>query len=96
MRVFRFRECQGFDDREHSRILDELIETFNAHGYEVVVPYSVLNAADFGVPQDRRRLFLMAQRKACDCNLPAVVTKPRTTVWQAIGDIPTPMTIRTG
>jgi len=48
---------------EHSRILDELIETFNAHGYEVVVPYSVLNAADFGVPQDRRRLFLMGAKK---------------------------------
>jgi len=62
-RYFVFENVKGLTIGEHSRILDELIETFNAHGYEVVVPYSVLNAADFGVPQDRRRLFLMGAKK---------------------------------
>jgi DNA (cytosine-5)-methyltransferase 1 len=88
-RYFVFENVKGLTIGEHSRILDELIETFNAHGYEVVVPYSVLNAADFGVPQDRRRLFLMGAKKGLRLpTYPAVVTKPRTTVWQAIGDIP--------
>jgi len=51
------------------------------------LPYQVLNAADYGVPQDRRRLFLMGARKGL-C-LP-VYPQPtgRVTVKDAINDIP--------
>ncbi len=88
-RYFVFENVKGLTIGEHSRILDELIEAFDAAGYEVVVPYSVLNAADFGVPQDRRRLFLMGAKKGLRLpTYPAIWAKPRTTVWQAIGDLP--------
>ena len=46
-----------------------------------------MNAADFGVPQDRRRLFLMGARAGLQ--LPTYPTPTgRATVWDAIGDIP--------
>jgi len=50
-------------------LLDGLIERFRKSGYNVLAPF-VLNAAQFGVPQDRRRLFLVGAR--ADCLLPSV------------------------
>lgn len=46
----------------HSGILQALIREFGDIGYKVVGPVQVLNAADHGVPQDRRRLFLLGAR----------------------------------
>jgi DNA (cytosine-5)-methyltransferase 1 len=51
---------QGFPDPEgdEERLLYRLILQLEFVGYEVTPPF-VLNAALFGAPQDRRRLFLM-------------------------------------
>ncbi len=87
---FVFENVKGLTIGDHRRLLDELIEAFGDEGYDVVVPYSVLNAADFAVPQDRRRLFLMGAKKGL--RLPAYPNNPggkgSVTVWQAIGDLP--------
>ena len=57
----------------------------------MVLPYSVLNAADFGVPQDRRRLFLIGAKKGLPLpTYPVSAIQTRTTVSQAIGDLPDP------
>jgi DNA (cytosine-5)-methyltransferase 1 len=89
-RYFVFENVKGLTIGEHRRLLDELIEAFDDEGYNVVVPYNVLNAADFAVPQDRRRLFLMGAKK--DLPLPSYPKNPggkgSVTVWQAIGDLP--------
>jgi DNA (cytosine-5)-methyltransferase 1 len=89
-RYFVFENVKGLTIGDHRRLLDELIETFDDEGYDVVVPYSVLNAADFAVPQDRRRLFLMGAKKGL--RLPTYPKNPggkgSVTVWQAIGDLP--------
>jgi len=89
-RYFVFENVKGLTIGEHRRLLDELIEAFDKEGYNVVVPYNVLNAADFGVPQDRRRLFLLGARKGLA--LPGYPKNPggkgSVTVWQAIGDLP--------
>lgn len=42
----------------HASILNSLREEFAAEGYSTLEP-QILNAADFGVPQDRRRVFLL-------------------------------------
>lgn len=42
-----------------SAILDRLIEEFRAIGYSVVEPPRILKAAEYGVPQDRRRLIVL-------------------------------------
>lgn len=83
-----FENVKGLTLGKHAQFLDELILALGAAGYTVPLPYQVLNAADYGVPQDRRRLFLMAART--DQALPSYPEPlmQRTTVWDAIGDLP--------
>jgi DNA (cytosine-5)-methyltransferase 1 len=90
-RYFVFENVKGLTIGKHRGLLDELIEAFDEKGYNVLVPYRVLNAADFGVPQDRRRLFLMGAKKGLPLpKYPDGINGSRTTVWQAIGDLPDP------
>lgn len=86
---FVFENVKGLTIGQHRGLLDELIEAFDKEGYNVVLPYRVLNAADFGVPQDRRRLFLMGAKKGLRLpKYPQSASQRRTTVWHAIGDLP--------
>lgn len=86
-KYFVFENVKGLTLGKHRRFLQEIIDAFREGGYTVEADYRVLNAADYGVPQDRRRLFLMGARAGF-----ALPTYPeptgRTTVQQAIGDIP--------
>ncbi|MBI2383945.1 MAG: DNA cytosine methyltransferase [Gammaproteobacteria bacterium] len=84
---FVFENVRGLTLGEHRRFLDELIAAFNAAGYDVVEPYAVLNAASFGVPQDRLRLFLMGARKGF--GLPSYpAPSPPVNVREALSDLP--------
>jgi DNA (cytosine-5)-methyltransferase 1 len=86
-KYFVFENVKGLTVGKHRRFLQEVIEAFQAGGYDVVTDYQVLNAADYGVPQDRRRLILMGARKGLAMpTYPAPVS--RTTVGEAISDIP--------
>jgi DNA (cytosine-5)-methyltransferase 1 len=86
-KYFVFENVKGLTLGKHRRFLQEVIDAFQAAGYNVEVDYKVLNAADFGVPQDRRRLFLMGARAGLQ--LPTYPEPTfRTTVRDAIGDIP--------
>lgn len=60
---FVFENVKGLTAGRHRRFLDELIREFDAAGYSVRLPWRVLNASDFGVPQSRERLFLIGARK---------------------------------
>ena len=60
---FVFENVKGLTVGSHRRFLEELIEAFDAKGYSVELPWRVLNAASYGVPQDRKRLFLLGAKK---------------------------------
>ncbi|MDP2368061.1 DNA cytosine methyltransferase [Rhodoferax sp.] len=83
-----FENVKGLTLGKHAQFLDELIVALGDAGYSVLLPYRVLNAADFGVPQDRRRLFLIGARR--DQTMPTYPdpAKHKITVWDAIGDLP--------
>lgn len=66
---FVFENVKGITVGKHARFLDELIDAFVAIGYQVRLPWKVLNASSFGVPQNRERLILMGCKK--DLKLPA-------------------------
>lgn len=60
---FVFENVKGITVGKHANFLHEVIDAFNVLGYEVHMPWRVLNAAWFGVPQSRERLFLMGCKK---------------------------------
>ena len=62
-RTFVFENVKGLTVGRHRALLDELVEEFSDAGYEVRVPWRVLNAGRFGVPQHRERLILLGARK---------------------------------
>lgn len=97
---FVFENVKGLTVGAHRRFLEELIEAFEEKGYGVRLPWSVLNAASYGVPQDRRRLFLLGAKKSLSTPLyPAPSTTrtgkqmdhslvPGPTCADALGDLP--------
>lgn len=86
-RYFVFENVRGLTIGKHKEFLAETIKTLKAHGYSVVMPYRVLNARDFGVPQDRKRLFLIGCRDGEQLPEYPSSRKP-TNVKEAIGDLP--------
>lgn len=61
-RYFTMENVPGMTRGGHAGILEQLIGEFEGIGYRTVEPYRVLNAADYGVPQERKRLFLIGAR----------------------------------
>ena len=80
------------------RFSDEINERLNKAGYAVTS--AVLNAAEYGVPQKRRRAFFLAFRGSYAPTVPTPthIDKPKqqlgfetnnfVSVWDAIGDLP--------
>lgn len=60
---FVFENVKGLTVGDHRRFLEELIEEFKRSGYAVRLPWLVLNAVSYGVPQDRKRLFLLGAKR---------------------------------
>jgi DNA (cytosine-5)-methyltransferase 1 len=100
---FVFENVRGLTIGEHRKFLEEIIQTFRSTGYRVVEDYRVLNAANYGVPQDRKRLFLLGARNGLPLpNYPFptheppngrpvagnLFLEPTPTVWDALRDLP--------
>ena len=58
-RYFVMENVPGLCQPKYSDVFQQLLTNFKAAGYEVTEPVEVLDAANFGVPQKRRRLFVM-------------------------------------
>ncbi len=86
-KYFVFENVKGLTLGQHKRFLQEVVEAFQNQGYTVLLPYRVLNAREHGVPQDRKRLFLIGAREGLPLpSYPAAGTGA--TVAEAIGDLP--------
>jgi len=99
-RSFVFENVKGLTVGKHKNFLDELVSAFHDVGYRVRLPWRVLDAAYFNVPQHRERLILLGAKRGTELpNYPSPVTNPADaetrldlpfgpTCRQAIGDIP--------
>ncbi len=76
-KYFVMENVKGLTLGNHRQFLDEVIADFKENGYQILIPYKVLDAAYFGVPQHRERLFLIGCRQDFDLpNYPSPITKP--------------------
>ncbi|ARP62592.1 DNA (cytosine-5-)-methyltransferase [Mesorhizobium sp. WSM1497] len=74
---FVFENVKGLTVGRHVEILFDMIAEFAARGYDVVQPWRILNAACFGVPQNRERLFLMGAKRGQSLpGYPDQITRP--------------------
>ncbi|HMO74151.1 MAG TPA: DNA cytosine methyltransferase [Sphingopyxis sp.] len=60
---FVFENVKGLTIGRHRQFVDEIVATANGLGYDVLSPWRVLDAAHFGVPQHRERLFLYGAKR---------------------------------
>lgn len=84
-----FENVKGLTVGKHKEFLNEIIQELEAIGYDIVKPWQVLNAKDFGVPQSRERLFLLGTRKGLtQPEYPNSEEFTPVNCEQALGDIP--------
>lgn len=62
-KTFVFENVKGLTLGTQKAVLEELVEAFDKAGYDVCLPWQVLNASSYGVPQNRQRLILIGAKK---------------------------------
>ncbi|HQN19565.1 MAG TPA: DNA cytosine methyltransferase [Syntrophobacteraceae bacterium] len=77
---------KGMSDTERGFFLDSIVTHLESAGY--VVSWWILNAADFGVPQIRQRLFIIGSLHGIKVEKPQPTSEQPVTVGEAIGDLP--------
>ncbi len=103
-KYFVMENVSGMAMGKQRKVLEEIITEFRKNGYQVEENYQILNAAHYGVPQKRKRIFLLGCRRGLELPLyPQKQTNPSRqyskttndlnlnltpTVWEAIGDLP--------
>jgi DNA (cytosine-5)-methyltransferase 1 len=81
-----FENVKGIAETAKGVFLDRILSEIERRGYTVV--HCFLQAADFGVPQRRTRLFIVGSNLGIKVKLPAPDSHSVPTVWDAISDLP--------
>jgi DNA (cytosine-5)-methyltransferase 1 len=87
-KYFVFENVKGLTIGKHRAFLEEIIAALQNCGYNLLLPYKVLTASDYGVPQDRKRLLLVGARKDQELPTYPMPHSDQITVGDAILDIP--------
>jgi DNA (cytosine-5)-methyltransferase 1 len=88
-RYFVLENVRGLLFDRHGAAFQRFVRSVQDAGYEVVTPTRVLDAADFGVPQRRRRAFILGYKRGLiRPSYPTKGVTPPPTVSEAIGDLP--------
>jgi DNA (cytosine-5)-methyltransferase 1 len=93
---FVVENVEGVLLRDAKDKLDTFVRKVKESGYSVVDPIRVLDAAEFGVPQRRRRVFVLGYKANLSAPAYPLPSHPYDkekgnegpTVWDAIGDLP--------
>lgn len=85
---FLFENVKGLTVGKHRQFLQEIIEELSGSDYTVIQPWQVLNAKDYGVPQNRERLFLIGAKKGFALPTYPSKLKQIVTCEEALNDLP--------
>lgn len=92
-KAFVMENVSGLLSGDTKTILDRIVAKLRRADYRITTPVRILDASDFGVPQKRRRLFLLGVRSDVASEVsypdgPCPGQPDRPTVIEAIGDLP--------
>ena len=93
-KFFVMENVSGILSMENGKVLKNILKSFNDIGYKV--KYKLLNAAEYGVPQQRERTIFIGTRLNIEIDYPKKSHslnnekgyKKALTLWDAIGDLP--------
>jgi DNA (cytosine-5)-methyltransferase 1 len=85
---FVFENVKGLTLGRQRAFLDELVAAFERRGYAISNPWRVLNAADYGVPQNRERLVLIGAKNGLILPRYPQESSERVTCENALEDLP--------
>jgi DNA (cytosine-5)-methyltransferase 1 len=85
---FVMENVAGLKSGEARGYLDKFIKSVRDGGYEIVEPGKILDAADFGIPQRRSRLFVLGYLSELQEPDYPSVSKSDIGSWDAIKDLP--------
>ena len=99
-KAFIFENVKGLLSLRKGELMKNILELFSSLGY--FIKYEILNAADYGAPQVRERVFIIGTKLEDGCSFPEPThydpkkgeklfekgTKPYVTLSDAIGDLP--------
>lgn len=86
-KAFLVENVPGLVYKASRPIFDEFIEMTEKEEY--ICTWKILNAADYGVPQRRKRVFIIGSREGIEFNFPQAIYSPNgyVTASEAIGDL---------
>lgn len=84
-RVFVLENVAAMERHDKGKTIKEIVSSFKEIGYDI--KYKVLNAVNFGVPQERRRIFIVGTLGENNFEYPHEINKI-VTVKDAIDDLP--------
>jgi len=84
-KIFVMENVATLATHNKGKTLEEIKTEINSIGYDSV--YEVLNSVHYGVPQERRRIFIIGTKKSNSFSFPSKQNKINT-VKEAIGDLP--------
>lgn len=85
---FVFENVKGLTVGKHRKFLDEIVGEFSKAGFNVRLPWKVLNAKNHGVPQDRQRLILLGAKKGLTLPDYPALQNGNPTCEDALSDVP--------
>lgn len=83
---FLFENVEGFKSFDNGNFVKSIEEEFNKLGY--TTNSAILTASDYGVPQKRKRFFIVGNKNGIKFNFDAIQKKSSVTVQEAISDLP--------
>lgn len=83
-RYFVMENVPNLLTAENGYFRNEIETLFNSLGYNLKM--GILNASDYGVPQNRRRAIIIGKRNGVAPTLP-IQQSDKTTIWDAISDL---------
>ena len=84
-RVFVLENVAAMERHDKGKTIKEIVSSFKEIGYDI--KYKVLNVVNFGVPQERRRIFIVGTLGENNFEYPQEINKI-VTVKDAIDDLP--------